>query len=319
MKHSFLVLRAKFIALCFFITALFSASVNADSSGVIKIPTHNWSSQLVGAEVVGELFKMVGEKIEYVSMDSQTVYQAMADGDIDIVHEVWEGAFGASFDKAVATGGVIDLLTHDAVTREDWWYPVYIEEVCPGLPDWEALAKCSDMFARADSGGKGVFIGGPVDWLKHDAEKVEALGMNFVVRNAGSAGAIWAELDAAVAQKKPVVIFNWSPNFIGAKYEGKFVEFPKHDPKCTSDASWGVNPNALYDCGNPANGYLKIGVNKDFEKNHPKAFNIAKQMNFSGPDIDKMANYVDTDGMEISEAAQQWLKDHKSKWEKWIK
>ena len=26
MKHSFLVLRAKFIALCFFITALFSAS-----------------------------------------------------------------------------------------------------------------------------------------------------------------------------------------------------------------------------------------------------------------------------------------------------
>ena len=49
MKHSFLVLRAKFIALCFFITALFSASANADSSGVIKIPTHNWSSQLVGA------------------------------------------------------------------------------------------------------------------------------------------------------------------------------------------------------------------------------------------------------------------------------
>ena len=119
--------------------------------------------------------------------------------------------------------------------------------------------------------------------------------------------------------KKPVVIFNWSPNFIGAKYEGKFVEFPKHDPKCTTDASWGVNPNALYDCGNPASGYLKIGVNKDFEKNHPKAFNIAKQMNFSGPDIDKMANYVDTDGMEIAEAAQQWLKDHKSKWEKWIK
>ena len=52
------------------------------------IPTHNWSSQLVGAEVVGELFKKVGEKVEYVPMDSQTVYQAMADGDIDIVHEV---------------------------------------------------------------------------------------------------------------------------------------------------------------------------------------------------------------------------------------
>ena len=76
---------------------------------------------------------MVGEEIEYVPMDSQTVYQAMADGDIDIVHEVWEGAFGASFTKSLETGNVIDLLTHDAVTREDWWYPEYIEEVCPGF------------------------------------------------------------------------------------------------------------------------------------------------------------------------------------------
>ena len=31
----------------------------ADKSGVIKIPTHNWSSQLVGAEIIGELMKIV--------------------------------------------------------------------------------------------------------------------------------------------------------------------------------------------------------------------------------------------------------------------
>ena len=29
-------------------------------------------------------------------------------------------------------------------------------------------------------------------------------------------------------------------------------------------------------------------------------------MNFSGPMIDKMANYVDTDGMEISAAADRF-------------
>ena len=66
--------------------ALSFTGANADKSGVVKIPTHNWSSQLVGAEVVGELLKMVGEKVEYINMDSQAVYQAMADGDIDLVH-----------------------------------------------------------------------------------------------------------------------------------------------------------------------------------------------------------------------------------------
>jgi glycine betaine/proline transport system substrate-binding protein len=307
-----------FLSAFLIVTGISLGTASADKSGVVKIPTHNWSSQLVGAEVVGELLKMVGEEIEYIPMDSQTVYQSMADGDIDLVHEIWEGAFGASYEKSLATGNVEEILTHDAVTREDWWYPNFVEETCPGLPSWEALNACSDQFARADSGGKGVFIGGPVDWLKHDAEKVEALGMNFEVRNAGSAGAIWAELDAGVAQNKPVVIFNWSPNFIGAKYPGKFVEFPTHDPKCTTDASWGVNPNALYDCGNPASGYLKLAVNKDFSKNHPAGYKVLKQMNFSGPDIDKMANYVDTDGLEVPAAAQKWLDEHESKWSNWV-
>ena len=80
----------------------------------------------------------------------------------------------------------------------------------------------------------------------------------------------------SVAQNKPVVIFAGS-NFIGAKYEGKFIEF--HSWPCLyKDASWGINPNALYDCGNPANGYLKTGENVDFEKNHPKAYAIASVM-----------------------------------------
>ena len=88
------------------VTGISLGTASADKSGVVKIPTHNWSSQLVGAEVVGELLKMVGEEIEYIPMDSQTVYQSMADGDIDLVHEIWEGAFGASYEKSLATGNV---------------------------------------------------------------------------------------------------------------------------------------------------------------------------------------------------------------------
>lgn len=53
-----------------------------------------------------------------------------------------------------------------------------------------------------------------VDWLKHDAERVEALGINFEVVNAGSAGALWAELKSASERKAPIVLFNWTPNFI---------------------------------------------------------------------------------------------------------
>ncbi len=299
------------------LAAAFSATVSAASADTIKIPTHNWSSQLVGAQIVGKLFEKIGEEVEYIPMDSQTVYQAMCENDIDIVHEVWQGAFGASFEKVVGEGCVIDLATHDAKTREEWWYPMHVKEACPGLPDWEALNACAEKFARVDSGGMGVFIGGPVDWLKHDAEKVEALGMNFQVRNAGSAAAIWAELESGIKQNKPVVIFNWTPNFIEALYEGEFVEFPAYDPACTKDAAWGVNPDMLYDCGNPTGGYLKIGVSHNLKENFPKAYELASRINFTNLDVAKQSNYVDTEGMEVEAAADRWLEEHKEKWEAW--
>ena len=308
LKVSFIAATAAFSIIAF-------GTANAES---IKIPTHNWSSQLVGAEIVGKLFEMIGSEVEYIPIDSQTVYQSMCENDIDIVHEVWQGAFGAAFEKVVGEGCVIDLATHDAKTREEWWYPKHVKEMCPELPDWKALDSCSEMFARVDSDGKGVFIGGPVDWLKNDAEKVEALGMNFVVKNAGSAAAIWAELEAGIKQNKPVVIFNWTPNFIEALYEGEFVEFPAYSPECYKDPAWGMNEEALYDCGSPTGGYLKIGVSHGFKENHSKAYEVASKINFTNLDVAKQSNYVDTEGMEVEAAANRWLEEHKDKWQVWI-
>ena len=119
-------------------------------------------------------------------------------------------------------------------------------------------------------------------------------------------------------QNKPVIVFNWTPNFIEALYEGEFVEFPEHDPAFTEDPAWGVNPDALYDCGNPKGGYLKIGVSHNFMESNPKALAVAKNINFTNLDVAKQSNYVDTDGMKVDDAAQRWMDEHKDKWQAWI-
>jgi glycine betaine/proline transport system substrate-binding protein len=237
-----------------------SLGASADSSDPIKIPIHNWSSQIVGANILGKILNEAGQDVEYIPADSQVVYTSMCEGDIDVVHEVWQGAFGVAFEKVVGEGCVIDAGTHDAKTREEWWYPSYVEEQCPGLPDWKALNACAAKFTSPETAPKGRFLAGPVDWLKHDHERVEGLEMNFEVVNAGSAAALWAELESASKRKQPIVLFNWTPNFIEAIYDGKFIEFPAYDAACKDDASWGLNPNKTYDCGNPKDGYLKTGV-----------------------------------------------------------
>lgn len=290
----------------------------AESDEPIKIPIHNWSSQIVGAHIVGKILGEAGYEVEYIPADSQVVYTSMCEGDIDLVHEVWEGAFGVAFQAVVDQGCVIDAATHEATTREEWWYPAYVAELCPGLPDWQALNECAALFATPETDPSGRFLAGPVDWLKHDQERVDGLGMNFRVVNAGSAAALWAELESASNRGEPIVLFNWTPNFIEALYEGAFIEFPDYEDACRDDPSWGVNPDLAYDCGNPKDGYLKIGVWEGFPDSWPGAYAILQQVNFTNLDVAVMAKLADIDGMEPEAAADQWLADNEDRWRPWL-
>ena len=109
-------------------TSLFAG----DSSDPIVIPIHNWSSQIVMSNVVGQIFESMGNNVEYVTTDSQAVYESVRMGDVTLELEVWEGAFGASFRAALEKGGLHDAGDHNAVTREDWWYPMWTKDACPG-------------------------------------------------------------------------------------------------------------------------------------------------------------------------------------------
>jgi glycine betaine/proline transport system substrate-binding protein len=300
------------------LTMLAPSAWAQDSSDPIVIPLHNWSSQIVMSHVVGDVLASAGNSVEYVTTDSQAVYESIRLGDVSLELEVWEGAFGASYDAAVAKGGIHEAGAHNAVTREDWWYPMWTKDACPGLPDWKALNDCAAMFATPETGDKGRFLSGPVDWLKHDAEKVDALGMNFTVVNAGSAAAIWAELGAAEKTKTPIVVFNWTPNFAEAVWPGEFVTFPAWEAGCNEDPAVGMFPDKTYDCGNPANGYLKIAAWDGMKDKWPAAYAILAKVSLTNPQIAEMAKLVDIDGMEPEDAAIAWMDANPDAWNAWL-
>ena len=310
------------------LTTLLSASAIAlagvgsalaeDSKDPIIIPIHNWSSQIVMSHLVGQIFESMGNNVEFVTTDSQAVYESVRIGDVALELEVWEGAFGKSFRAALEKGGLHDAGDHDAVTREDWWYPMWTKESCPGLPDWKALNDCAALFATAETGEKGRYLDGPVDWLKHAQERVDALGMNFTVINAGSAAALWAEIGAAEKDKKPVVVFNWTPNFAEAVWPGEFVEFPKWEEGCDKDPKVGPNPDVIYDCGNPATGYLKKAAWDGMKDKWPNAYAVLTKISFTNAQIAEMAKLVDIDDMEPEEAAEEWLENNEAVWKPWV-
>lgn len=298
------------------LSAASAPALAADSSKPIVIPTHNWSSQIVMAYVIGGIFESLGNNVEYKPADSQGVYEAIRNGDVTISHEVWQSTFGKSFYNAMAKGGVIDAGTHDAPTLEEMGVPKYVidENLCPGLPKWEALANCHEVFKTADSGDKGRWLEGPQSWHGDEMpNRLEGLGLadKYVVKFAGGADALWAELASAKKEKRGLIMFNWTPNFTDA--DGfVFIEFPPYYEGCRKTDGGDSR------CGSPK-GWLKKAANYRFPKTHPKAYTVFTKVNFDTTQIGQMAALVDIDKMDHKDAAKKWLADNKKVWEPWTK
>ena len=286
----------------------------ADSSSPIVIPTHNWSSQVVMAYVIGGIFKSMGNNVEYVSADTQAVYESIRQGDVTISHEVWQSTFGKSFYAAMGKGGIIDAGNHDTVSLEEVGVPQWVidKNLCPGLPNWEALKNCKNVFATADSGGKGRILDGPQSW--HGVEytdRVEALlGDDWVVKFAGSADALWAELAAAKKEGRGTIVFNWTPNFTD-KEGYAFIEWPAYYLGCRKQDGGDSK------CGSPI-GWLKKAANYKFPKTHPAAYTAFSRMSFTAGHIGGMAALVDIDKMTHADAAKAWLAANEDVWKPMI-
>lgn len=285
------------------------------SSEVIRIIVNNWTSQIVLSHVTGILLTEQGEKIELMESSVSAQWGALSHGAAHLQMEVWEGTMSAKFNRLVKAQRIIDLGAHDAKTREEWWYPSYVEDHCPGLPDWKALKACASVFSP-DGKGKGLYIAGP--WEKPDEARIRALGLNFKVSVVSKGDDLWVHLKEAYSKQRPIVLFNWTPNWVESRYEGKFIEFPDYDIACEKDPKWGVNPNFIHDCGNPKGGWLKKAAWSEFETKWPCASELVKNINLTNQQISNLSALVDVDGLSHKEAAVKWIEANPDTWKSWI-
>ena len=291
--------------------------VQANQAPPIKILLNNWTSQLVLSHVTGHIFNKMGYEVEYQQSSVSEQWGALSHGAAHVQVEVWEGTMAKAFDRLVAASSIEDMGSHQATTREDWWYPDYVEKLCPGLPDWRALKDCAYLFSDDKSAStKGVYIAGP--WEKPDEAKIRALGLNFDVSPVEKGDDLWVALKKAVKNQKPVMLFNWSPNWVESRFKGKFVEFPDYHPDCETNPQWGVNKSFLFDCGNPKGGWLKKAAWPGLKKHWPCAYEALKKISLSNEHIAYAAALVDVDNLSYPQAAKRWMEEYPQVWQPWL-
>ena len=158
-------IKKNFSILLSFIFILFAQNTYAvESKDPIKLTLHDWTGQLITTNIMAEVLKEAGYNVELVPADYIAQFAGLQTGDLHVAMEMWETTGRDAIDEYTADGRVVNVGTTGMDAIEEWWYPSYMKEKCPGLPNWEALKDCHKNFVTPDSEGKGRWLEGPQSW-----------------------------------------------------------------------------------------------------------------------------------------------------------
>ncbi len=287
-----------------------------ESADPIVLTLHDWTGQYITTTIMGRVLQEMGYNVKYQQADYLAQFAGLETGDLHVAMEMWETTGKDAMEKSLATGNTVDLGETGMQAIEEWWYPLYMKEKCPGLPDWKALNDCAEAFSTAETAPAGRYLGGPVTWGGYDDERVEALDLNFEVVHAGTDAALFAELESAYQRQAPWLGWVYTPHWAPIKFAGEFVEFPPYSDECYSDKSVGLNPNMAYDCGKPRGWIKKVGW-KGGEDKWPCAYHAIRHFTIDNQAMGTMVGEVDLDGKSVDEVVEAWLNANVATWSEW--
>ncbi len=273
----------------------------------IKLAINEWTGQHVTTHIAGQLLEKLGYKVEYVTAGNFPQFEGLSDGSLSGSLEVWMNNVGDIFPKALEAGKIVDIGQLGLQTREGWVYPKYMEDICPGLPDWTALSKpeCVQALATPETFPNGRLLDYPSDWGSRAATIAADNSLPYTAVPSGSEGALVAELESAAAAKKPLLMMFWAPHYALAQVETNWVTLP---PCKTQENEHCINPPEVH----------KI-LWKDFAAKWPAAFELVKQLQMDAGEQQKMMLAIDKNGEDIKAVTKAWIDANEATWGPWVK
>lgn len=198
-----------------------------ESRDPIVLAIHEWTGQHITTYIAGHILERMGYNVEYVTAAVLPAATAVADGSITGSLELWDNNLGEFWPSLIEEGKVAHLGSMGIDAREGWLYPKHVEEMCPGMPAWDAFLGCAQLFGTAETFPNGRFVEYPADWSNRATQLITNEDLPFTAVPAGSEGALVAELNASVQKKSALVMMFWAPHWVLQKVETGWVDIPQ--------------------------------------------------------------------------------------------
>ena len=303
---------------------MFTAGVAQAADVVIGVP--NWPSVRVTAHVLKTVLEEnLGLEVELQNGTNPVVFEAMDSGAMHVHPEVWMPNQVNLHDKFVKEKKTVKMNPNGVAGDQAMCVTKGTAERT-GIVNLSELSN-PDVAAKfdTDGDGKGEIWIGAAGWASTNVEKIRAKSYGYAetmnLKEMDETLAL-AEVDNAVAQKKNIVFFCYTPHHMFALHDLVILKEPAYD-----EAKWKViqptdDPEWLEksDAGVAWNtAYLHIHYAAALEEKQPAAAKMLSQVNLDTETVSAMTYALVVEKQDPAEYAKKWVADNSDKVDAWLK
>ncbi len=256
----------------------------------INIGYVTWAEDIAVTNLWKEILETKGYEVKIQQLQVSPLFVGLDKGDLDLFLDSWLP------------------ITHEAYWKkykdnlEDYgtWYEGEAK-IGVVVPKYVTINTLSEMKSNADKfNGEIVGIDPGAGIMKASQAAIDDLdlGVNLVQ---GSEAAMMAALDNAVKENKWVAITGWSPHWMFAKYDLKYLE----------DDS----PNKSFGEAEEVHTL----ANKDFAAKNPEVAKWMKNFKMDDQQIGSLEDLINKNPDDPQGAAREWIKANQDVVDSWLK
>ncbi|MGF7049516.1 glycine betaine/proline transport system substrate-binding protein [Paenibacillus sp. DS2015] len=298
MKKKMSILLMAFMAVTLVLAGCSSNKNNAENGNTstakkdkkITMAYVAWDSEIASTNVVKEVLESkLNYKVEMLQVDAGPMYVGVADGSADAMVAAWlpsthgENYYEPNKDKLEDLGVNLDG------TKSGLVVPSYMDIKSIEDLNKEEVGKLVDYTITGIEPGAGIMTQTEKAVKEYDLKKWNVLE--------SSSAAMVKVLQDAYAKKEPIVITGWTPHWMFADMDLKYLEDPK----------------GAYGGAEQIHTLVRLGLKED----QPEAYRFLDQFEWTPADMESVMVDI-SGGMSEQEAAKKWIDANEAKVNEWV-
>jgi len=253
----------------------------------VKLAYVEWSDAVVATNILKTVLESKGYEVSITPLAAAAMWQAVATGEADAMVAAWLPATHASYYSQLKDK--VDLIGPNITGAKIGW----------AVPKYTPLNSIEDLKTQASLvGGKVIGIDPGAGLMKASDKAIKEYGLPVKLVD-GSDATMTAALKDAYDKKENIVVTTWTPHWMFARWELKYLADPKN----------------VFGGEETVNTVARKGLKEDM----PEVHAILSKYKLSLEDEQKVMVWNEEKGAKPAETAARWVKENPEKVSAWLK